>query len=46
MIVGFPGETDEDFEALPAFLKRSIGRVRWEYRFGSEEIYQKMVIQS
>lgn len=35
--------TEEDFNDLPEFLKTSIGRVRWEYRYGSEEIYQKMV---
>jgi len=34
---------DETFDQLPEFLKTSIGRVRWQYRFGSEEIYQKMV---
>lgn len=34
---------DKTFNDLPEFLQQSIGRVRWEYRFGSEEIYQKMV---
>lgn len=34
---------DASFEALPEFLKRSIGRVRWEYRYSSPEMYQKMV---
>ncbi|WAJ72004.1 sulfatase family protein [Catenovulum adriaticum] len=35
--------TDKAFNNLPEFLQQSIGRVRWEYRYGSEEIYQKMV---
>ncbi|WP_010179364.1 sulfatase [Glaciecola sp. HTCC2999] len=34
--------SDEDFAALPDFLKKSIARDRWHYRFGSEAIYQKM----
>lgn len=34
---------DASFEALPDFLKTSIGRVRWEYRYSSPEMYQKMV---
>ncbi|WP_395344421.1 sulfatase-like hydrolase/transferase [Ningiella sp. W23] len=34
---------DASFEALPEFLKSSIGRVRWEYRYANEQMYQKMV---
>ncbi|KMT63689.1 sulfatase [Catenovulum maritimum] len=34
--------SDEDFAALPDFLKKSIARERWHYRFGSEDIYQRM----
>lgn len=38
-----PTSQDKYFNALPDFLKKSLGRIRWEWRFGSEEIYQKMV---
>ena len=31
------------FEVLPDFLQQSMGRERWEHRFGSEDTYQKMV---
>ncbi|MGJ8691830.1 MAG: sulfatase family protein [Thalassotalea sp.] len=34
---------DQTFEQLPEFLKTSIGNVRWQYRYGTPEIYQKMV---
>ena len=34
---------DASFETLPQFLKDSIARQRWEYRFGNEDLYQKMV---
>lgn len=34
---------DETFEALPDFLKSSMGRKRWQYRFASPEMYQRMV---
>ncbi|MBU2883528.1 sulfatase [Psychrosphaera sp. B3R10] len=34
---------NEYFEQLPEFLQLSIGRVRWEYRFSNEAMYQKMV---
>jgi arylsulfatase A-like enzyme len=33
---------DADFEKLPDFLQDSIARKRWQYRFGSPDIYQKM----
>lgn len=34
---------DATYEALPEFLKRSIGRVRWQFRFSTPQMYQKMV---
>jgi len=34
---------DETFATLPEFLRKSIGHVRWTYRYGSESLYQKMV---
>lgn len=34
---------DETFEALPEFLKRSIGRIRWQFRYSTPDMYQKMV---
>ncbi|GEA07894.1 hypothetical protein KUL42_26550 [Alteromonas sp. KUL42] len=34
---------DTAFEALPDFLKTSMGRIRWEYRFATEEMYQRIV---
>ncbi|RDV25434.1 DUF4976 domain-containing protein [Alteromonas aestuariivivens] len=34
---------DASFEQLPEFLQQSIGRVRWEYRYANEAMYQKMV---
>lgn len=34
--------THQDFEQLPEFLKQSIARKRWQYRFGDEALYQKM----
>ncbi|MDU0352613.1 sulfatase-like hydrolase/transferase [Paraglaciecola aquimarina] len=34
---------DATFEALPDFLKKSIGRERWEWRYNTPEKYQKMV---
>ncbi|WP_371193816.1 sulfatase [Glaciecola sp. SC05] len=34
---------DASFEALPEFLKTSIGRVRWQFRYSTPEMYQKMV---
>ncbi|WP_310735980.1 sulfatase-like hydrolase/transferase [Pseudoalteromonas sp. SR43-2] len=34
---------DETFAALPEFLKNSIGRVRWEYRYANNAMYQKMI---
>ncbi|MCF2946948.1 sulfatase [Paraglaciecola aquimarina] len=34
---------DVTFNALPKFLKESIGRERWEWRYNSPEKYQKMV---
>lgn len=34
---------DTTFAALPDFLKRSIGRVRWKFRYSTPEMYQKMV---
>lgn len=33
---------DEDFAQLPKFLQESAARIRWEFRFGSDELYQKM----
>ncbi|MCC5453383.1 sulfatase-like hydrolase/transferase [Rheinheimera sp. UJ51] len=33
---------DENFEQLPSFLKKSIARQRWKFRFGTDVIYQKM----
>jgi len=33
----------KDFEALPDFLKTSMGRIRWKYRFATEEMYQRIV---
>ena len=34
---------DEVYNALPAFLKRSVARDRWKFRFATPEMYQKMV---
>lgn len=34
---------DETYDALPDFLKRSIGRVRWQYRYSTPDMYQRMV---
>lgn len=34
---------DETYNALPEFLKRSIGRVRWQYRYSTPEMYQRMI---
>ncbi len=34
---------DATFNALPEFLQESIGRVRWQYRYSTPEMYQKMV---
>jgi arylsulfatase A-like enzyme len=34
---------DATFAALPNFLKQSIGRVRWEYRYANDAMYQKMI---
>lgn len=34
---------DRAFEALPDFLQTSMGRIRWEYRFATEEMYQRIV---
>ncbi|WP_246036965.1 sulfatase-like hydrolase/transferase [Thalassotalea litorea] len=34
---------DTTFAELPQFLQESIGHVRWQYRYGSDELYQKMV---
>jgi arylsulfatase A-like enzyme len=34
---------DATYDALPEFLKGSIGRVRWQYRYSTEEMYQKMI---
>lgn len=34
---------DKDFETLPDFLKTSMGRIRREYRFATEEMYQRIV---
>ena len=34
---------DDTFDQFPEFLKRSIGHVRWKWRYDSEEKYQKMV---
>ncbi|CAM3969463.1 MULTISPECIES: sulfatase family protein [Pseudoalteromonas] len=34
---------DATFAALPEFLKTSMGRVRWEYRYSNEALYQKMI---
>ncbi|MGJ8682497.1 sulfatase family protein, partial [Paraglaciecola sp.] len=34
---------DATFNALPEFLKKSIGRERWEWRYDSEAKFQKMV---
>lgn len=31
-----------DFDQLPEFLKQSIARDRWQFRFGNDDIYQKM----
>jgi len=35
--------SDADFDALPPFFKDSMARLRWHFRFGNEDIYQKMV---
>lgn len=37
-----PLSAEEEFEKLPEFLKNSIARKRWEYRFGNPDMYQKM----
>ncbi|MDP5132512.1 MAG: sulfatase-like hydrolase/transferase [Paraglaciecola sp.] len=34
---------DANFDNLPEFLRNSIGRVRWQYRYADEAMYQKMV---
>ncbi|WP_342807878.1 sulfatase [Alteromonas sp. M12] len=34
---------DATFQALPEFLKRSIGRERWQWRYDTPEKYQRMV---
>ncbi|EWH08804.1 sulfatase [Catenovulum agarivorans DS-2] len=34
--------SDADFAALPEPLKQSAARIRWQFRFGSPELYQKM----
>ncbi|MEN8777804.1 sulfatase [Glaciecola sp. HTCC2999] len=34
---------DEVYDALPEFLKRSVARDRWKFRFATPEMYQKMV---
>lgn len=34
---------DGTFAALPEFLKNSIGRMRWEYRYANDAMYQKMI---
>ena len=34
---------NHSFNQLPEFLKQSIGRTRWEYRFATDAMYQKMV---
>jgi arylsulfatase A-like enzyme len=31
------------YEDLPDFLKSSMGRIRWEYRFSTPEMYQRIV---
>jgi len=38
-----PTSEPEFFEALPAFLKHSLNRVRWFWRFDTPEKYQAMV---
>jgi len=38
-----PLSSAADFEALPDFLKTSLGRERWQYRYKTEALYQKMV---
>lgn len=34
---------DEVFDALPEFLKNSVARDRWRFRFATPQMYQKMV---
>lgn len=34
---------DATFEALPDFLQKSVGRVRWKYRYANDAMYQKMI---
>ena len=34
---------DSTYQSLPEFLKRSIGRERWEWRYNSPNKYQRMV---
>jgi arylsulfatase A-like enzyme len=34
---------DGVFENLPAFLKSSMARIRWKYRFSTPEMYQRIV---
>lgn len=34
---------NETFENLPEFLKTSMARIRWEYRFASPEMYQRII---
>ena len=34
---------DSTFDELPAFLQSSIGHIRWQYRYSTDELYQKMV---
>ena len=40
-----PANMSEDvvYEDLPDFLKSSMGRIRWEYRFSTPEMYQRIV---
>ncbi len=35
--------TKHDFEELPEFLKGSMARVRWEYRFADPKMYQRII---
>ena len=38
-----PSSSQADFEALPEFLQTSLGRKRWQYRYKTDALYQKMV---
>lgn len=40
-----PANVSDDavYEDLPDFLKSSMGRIRWEYRFSTPEMYQRIV---